>query len=116
MSSFATLDTKGKSAWVKFFAAVCLSPDGTKLALGSPSNLGVEVWDPLAGRMLYSLPDQNGTVYWVAWSPDSRRLAISRSNGDIAIWNLPEVERVLTELGLYGKEALANPPRATESL
>jgi len=79
---------------------VCLSPDGTKLAFSSPSNLGVDTWDPKTGRLLFSLPEEHGTVYWLAWSPDSQRLAVSRSNGDIAIWNLPEIERVLAGLGL----------------
>ena len=51
------------------------------------------------------LPDQEGTVWWLAWSPDSQRLAVSRSNGDIAIWNLKEVERVLAKLGLDAGEA-----------
>jgi WD40 repeat protein len=77
-----------------------LSPDGSKLAVTSPSTLGVDLWEAKTGRLLYSLPDQSGTVFCMAWSPDSRRLAVSRSNGDINIWNLPEIERVLAELGL----------------
>jgi WD40 repeat protein len=62
--------------------------------------LGVEIWDPKTGKWLYSLPEESGTVYWLAWSPDSRRLAVSRDNGDIAIWNLGEVEQILAKLGL----------------
>ena len=49
---------------------------------------------------MYSLPEHQDNVYRLAWSPDSQRLAISRSNGDIANWNLPEIERVLAGLGL----------------
>jgi WD40 repeat protein len=60
----------------------------------------VDLWEVKTGRLLYSLPEQNGTVWWQAWSPDSRHLAISRSTGEIAIWNLPEIERVLARLGL----------------
>lgn len=77
-----------------------LSPDGTKLALTSRSTLGVDVWDPKHQRLLYDLPEQKSTVYCMAWSPDSRRLAISRASGDIEIWDLLEVERVLAALGL----------------
>ena len=83
---------------------LCLSPDGTKLAITSASSLGVDLWDPKTGRPLYSLPDQEGTVWWLAWSPDSQRLAVSRSDGDIAVWNLKEVERVLAKLGLDAEE------------
>ncbi len=77
-----------------------LSPDGTKLALTSRSTLGVDVWDPKNRRLLYALPEQKSTAYCMAWSPDSRRLAISRASGDIEIWNLPEIDRVLASLGL----------------
>jgi len=49
---------------------------------------------------LYSLPDDNGSVWWLAWSADSGKLAVSRSNGEISVWKLPEIERVLAGLGL----------------
>jgi WD40 repeat protein len=77
-----------------------LSPDGSKLALSSPSRTAVEIWDAPGRRFLYSLPEQNGTVLWIAWSPDSRRVAAARSNGDISIWSLGEIEGVLAKLNL----------------
>jgi WD40 repeat protein len=77
-----------------------LSPDGTKLALSSPSLTAVDIWDAQGRRFLYSLPEQNGTVLWIAWSPDSRRVAAARSNGDISIWSLGEIEGVLAKLNL----------------
>ena len=79
---------------------ICLSPDGTKLAVSLVSRPGVDIWDPRTGRRLYSLPDDNGSVWWLAWSADSDKLAVSRSNGDISVWKLPEVERALAGLGL----------------
>ena len=78
-----------------------LSPDGTKLAMGSRSNLGVDLWDCKNGCLLYSMPEQEGGVYYFAWSPDGRRLAVSRSNGDIDIWNIAEIEGVLAGLKLW---------------
>jgi serine/threonine protein kinase/WD40 repeat protein len=79
---------------------LCLSPDGAKLALSSPSGRGVDLWDVRTGRLLYTLPEQQGVVWWLAWSPDSRRLAVSRSDGDTAIWNLDAAESTLSALGL----------------
>jgi WD40 repeat protein len=81
-----------------------MSPDGSKYARARASALGVDLWDLKTGRLLYSLPDQEGTLWRLAWSPDSRRLALARSNGDIPIWNLIEVERVLAKLGLDAGE------------
>jgi WD40 repeat protein len=83
-----------------YVPGICLSPDGTKLAVSLVSRPGVEIWDPRTGRRLYSLPDDNGSVWWLAWSADSDKLAVSRSNGDISVWKLPEIERVLAALGL----------------
>ncbi len=48
----------------------------------------MDIWDFKTGTRLYSLPDEPGTVYWLAWSQDSRRVAIARDNGKIAIWDL----------------------------
>jgi WD40 repeat protein len=81
-----------------------LSPDGATLALTSPSSLEVDLWDARTGRRLYTLPGQHGTVWWLAWSPDSRRLAVARSNGDTDVWNLNEVEHVLARLELNARE------------
>jgi WD40 repeat protein len=85
-------------------ANLCLSPDGTKLAVTSASSLGVDIWNPSNGRLLYALPEEAGTVYWLDWHPDGQRLAVSRSAGDIAVWNLAEIERIVTRLGLNESE------------
>ncbi|MCF7973851.1 MAG: hypothetical protein K9N55_08555 [Phycisphaerae bacterium] len=77
-----------------------LDPHGTKMALTSFSTLGVNLWDVKNGKLLYSLPEQEGLVYYFAWSPDGRRLAVSRSDGDITIWNIAKIEGVLADLEL----------------
>jgi serine/threonine protein kinase/WD40 repeat protein len=97
VSSFPTIDPKQKE-WS--FPNLTLGPDGSKLALSSPSGLGVDIWDPRGRRLLYSLPEQPGIVLWLAWSPDGQRLGIARSNGDISIWGLREVERILAQQNL----------------
>jgi serine/threonine protein kinase/WD40 repeat protein len=81
---------------------VQLSPDGSKVAvtLITPSGGAISILDPKTAKHLYSLPAETGSVYWLTWSPDSRRLAIARDNGNIAIWNLEEVGQVLAKLGL----------------
>jgi serine/threonine protein kinase/WD40 repeat protein len=79
---------------------LCLSPNGALLAVKSESGLGVDIWDPKTGKLCYSLPEETGEVYWQAWSPDSRRLAIARDSGNIAIWDLPVVGQILAGLGL----------------
>jgi serine/threonine protein kinase/WD40 repeat protein len=83
-----------------FMVVLCLSPDGSTLALNSPSGLGVDLWDYRAGRLLYSLPDESGRVTGLAWSSDSRHLAITRNYGAIAIWSLETVDQILAHVGL----------------
>ena len=77
-----------------------LSPDGTRLAIKAPSLYAVDLWHLESRNLLYTLPDQEGNIYWLEWSPDGRRLAVSRSNGAIDIWNIAEIDRVLSDLGL----------------
>lgn len=96
-STFPIPESEGPREMVYNF---CLSPDGSKLAVDTPSVQGVEIHDSRTGDLQYSLPDEPGTIYWLAWSPDSQRLAIARDNGNIAVWNLDTVGQTLTKLGL----------------
>jgi WD40 repeat protein len=79
---------------------LCLSPDGTKLAVSIPSGLGLNIRDAATGNLLFSLPPESGVISEFAWSADSRRLAISRDNGNIAIWDFETVGQILAQLGL----------------
>jgi WD40 repeat protein len=90
-----------------------LSPAGHWLAVASPSRRGVDIHDFATGELRYSLPDREGTVYWLAWHPKEPRLAIARDNGDIALWDLAKIDRQLAELGLgFAAEAAeAEPPK-----
>ena len=99
ISLFPTVYPLRVPDWSRF-TNVTVSPDGSMVALSSESAAGVNVWDTKTGQLLYALPEQNGTVWWISWSPDSGRLAVSRSNGDIAIWNLEEAKQLLSSLEL----------------
>jgi len=77
-----------------------VSPDGTKAAVANYNGRGVNIYDLAAGRRLYSLPDDQGSIWWLAWHPDGRHLAVARGNGDISVWNLTEIEALLTKVGL----------------
>ncbi len=77
-----------------------LSPDGRYLAASNVSGHGVNLWDTETGKLLVTLPDEPGVIWCLAWSAKSTSLAVSRSNGSIAVWDLPEVRRQLGELGL----------------
>ena len=98
-SSFQ-LETPEIAAGVRGTQLLCLSPDGSGLALSSASGIGVEIWDPKVGKRLYALPEEAGAVMWLAWSPDSRRLAVAREHGTCAIWNLDAIGQILSKLGL----------------
>ena len=77
-----------------------VSPDGALAAAGSSTGRGVIVLDIASGRRLLTLPDEPGSVWWLAWSPDSSRLAVSRSDGDISIWDVPKALAILKEAKL----------------
>jgi WD40 repeat protein len=97
VASFPTGASKNAQA-LDYMISLC--PDGSKLAISSESERGVDIWDCKTGARLYSLPDEAGTVYWLAWSPNSSRLAIGRDNGKIALWDLETVSQILARLGL----------------
>jgi WD40 repeat protein len=77
-----------------------VSPDGSKVAVANHNGRGVDMYDLPGGRRLYSLPDDAGSIWWLAWHPDGRHLAVARGDGDISLWNLTEVEALLAKVGL----------------
>ncbi len=79
---------------------LALSPDGDRLATSSRLGEGVNIWAAETGRLEFSLPDGDGTVWFLAWSSDSDRLAVSRASGKVAIWDLSRIDQELSELGL----------------
>jgi WD40 repeat protein/tRNA A-37 threonylcarbamoyl transferase component Bud32 len=64
--------------------SVAWSPDGTRIALGLPNDLGLEIrpWDAGADRLGEPVLSQRGMVHALSWSPDSRRLAATWAVGE----------------------------------
>jgi serine/threonine protein kinase/WD40 repeat protein len=79
---------------------LAVSPDSSRLAIANHEGTRVNIYDLASGRRLYSLPNEPGAIWWLAWHPNNRRLAVSRDNGDISVWSLPEVEATLASAGL----------------
>jgi YD repeat-containing protein len=94
--SMATL--RGGETSTSAVANFKFSPDGSRVAIVNYTGRGVGVFDVASGRPLYTLPEESGAIWWLAWNPNGRRLAISQADGDIAIGTLEQVERALKEL------------------
>jgi WD40 repeat protein/serine/threonine protein kinase len=65
-----------------------LAPDGKLLALSPGLSQTVQLWDPIARRVVASLPAQ-ARVVRVAFSPDGSLLAAGCANGTIRLWDVP---------------------------
>jgi WD40 repeat protein len=65
--------------------------------------LGHEVvlYDLEAGRPAYALPAEGSDVWGLAFSPDGTRLAVSLSDGGVAVWDLEQVRARLAEFGVH---------------
>jgi WD40 repeat protein len=110
ISSFPTLAASNLPEAVEGFA-LSLSPDGTKVALTSPSGQAVQFWERHTGQLLFSLPERMSSLGWLAWAPDSERIAVSWSSGVIEIWDLAEIKRVVGDLGLSARRLQKVPVR-----
>jgi WD40 repeat protein len=75
-----------------------LSPDGNWLAVGGDK--AVTVWDLNTRELLFALPEERGTIWSMAWSPDKSLLAVSSSHGALSIWNVPKIKSELSRIGL----------------
>lgn len=81
-------------------ASFTISPDGSMLAINEGSHRFIDIWDYKRRVRKYSLPKDAGTAWSEIWQADSRGIAISRSNGDIALWRLGRIDQILVDLQL----------------
>jgi WD40 repeat protein len=78
-------------------SVIALSADGTWLA---QQGTAVKVWDLESRKLLLVLPEEHGTPWCLAWSPDKELLAVGSEQGGIALWNLPKIRAQLAGIGL----------------
>jgi WD40 repeat protein len=72
---------------------------GRWIAVSSPGHEAV-VYDAQSGRVIMTLPPEQSEIWCLAWSPDGTRLAVSMTDGGIAIWDLEQVRQRLAEFGV----------------
>jgi WD40 repeat protein len=65
---------------------VSWSPDGRHIA--GTSEGAVRVWDAETGTLQHALLGHSGSVFAVAWSPDSSRLVSGGSDGTAKVWEI----------------------------
>ena len=88
------------------------SPNGRWLATeADPST--VTLWNCQTGSQVFSLPQESGPIWSLAWSPDGERLAVGLSDGGLEIWNVTRIQAELTRIGLAWR-AEARPPQEPE--
>jgi WD40 repeat protein len=65
---------------------MAVSPDGRRLATGSPEQL-VRVWDISSGRLVASSPERVRFLHALAFSPDGGLVAYSDERGSVFLWD-----------------------------
>jgi WD40 repeat protein len=82
----------GFDGWV---TSAAFSPDGHRVACGASGR--VTVWDAETGKRLHEFRPREflQIVESLSFSPDSRRIASSASNGTMAVWDAQTGQRVL---------------------
>ncbi len=88
-------DVASRSPWGKPIRGVegsfppqpmAVSPDGRRLATGSPEQL-VRVWDISSGRLVASSPERVRFLHALAFSPDGALVAYSDERGSVFLWD-----------------------------
>ncbi len=77
-----------------------LSPNGQYLAVNAASGRNVELWEAETGQFVVSLPEGEGTIWCCRWNHDGTQLAVGRSNGELAVWNLEQLRSQLADVNL----------------
>ncbi len=87
---------------------MALGPGGRWLATTTPSRATV-IYDLEGGAEPLTLPEEPGDVWCLAWSADGKRLAVGRSDGGVAVWDLEQVRARLAEFGIAIPSTAAAP-------
>ena len=85
-------------------AALAISPDGARLASGSPTAVAT-VWDLETGEPIYTLKGHTDWVDTVAFSPNGARLLTGSWDGTAKLWDLGTGELIRTFLHGAGDSA-----------
>ena len=86
-----------------FVFATGLSPDGTRIVLGSADADFAEVFDVATGHSIFRLPRHGGSLTTVSWSPDGRWIATGATDSSVRVWDADTgrlVERLLGHTGV----------------
>jgi len=80
--------------------AVGFSPDG-KLLLAVGAKLRIHLWETATGRLVFEGRDRSSRDDYqkIAWSPDSRRIALACSDNTIHLWDVEKQEVATTLTG-----------------
>ncbi len=75
--------------------AVTFAPNGAWLAIAGLGKQGVQLWDLHTQKMLCALVCASPCSS-IAFSPDSRQLALGEANNRLSLWNIASRERLWT--------------------
>ncbi len=91
---------------------IAASPDGRWLTTVKDSST-VNLWSSRSGSPAFTLPQESGPIWSLAWSPDGERLGVGLADGGLEIWNVPGIQAELGRIGLAWHPG-TGPPREQE--
>jgi hypothetical protein len=86
-----------------YVTTLCLAPDGRTLATTCEDG-AVRLWDVAVGRLLTTLPADQGNIFAASFSPDGRLLATGGDNTTVLLW----------DVSAWTRRAPPQPPPLTE--
>ncbi len=87
--------------------ASALTSDGRQIVCGD-KNGALLLLDAISGKTLKTIPNVNTAgIKLLSISPDSSKVAVYGTDGELSLWSLPNGKRITSNAGLAGVRAIA---------
>lgn len=85
---------------IKYFTAICVTPDGQHVVISADDNIGISVWSLQTGRMVQYINEYAKSTNNICVTPDGKHIVCASTDSTLRVWSLQPAVEETTRNGL----------------